>query len=370
MVSALSLISQAGTSIWLDDLSRERLIPAGKSRSLASFIAEDHVVGVTTNPAIFSQSISTSDLYREDIRKLANGGASAEEIITILTSDDVRSACDLFQEIYQKSEGIDGRVSIEVDPRLARDTKNTITEARQLWKLVDRPNVLIKVPATIEGLPAIRVLISEGISVNVTIIFSVERYNDVLGAFILGLEDRIAKNLPVTGIESVASFFISRVDSEIDAQLKSRGSSASLDLLGKAAIANARLAYQVFLEIEKSPRWRSLAARGAHIQRPLWASTGVKDKSYDDTRYVVDLIAPQTVNTMPEPTLNALKDHGKPSGDAITANIALSHQEISAIEAAGISLKSVAEKLEREGIDKFITPWMELIANVKSAVGR
>ncbi len=370
MVSSLSLISQGGTSIWLDDLSRERLVPTGKLRSLASLIMEDHVVGVTSNPAIFSQSISNSDLYRKDIRRLADGGATTEEIITILTSDDVRNACDLFQDIYLKSKGIDGRVSIEVDPRLARDTKNTISQARYLWKLVDRPNVLIKVPATVAGLPAIRALISEGISVNVTIIFSIERYKDVLDSFLLGLEDRIAKNLPVTEIESVASFFVSRVDSEIDAQLKSHGSSAHLQLLGKAAIANARLAYEVFLQMKNSLRWKSLAAFGAHIQRPLWASTGVKDKTYDDTRYVIDLMAPDTVNTMPETTLNAVKDHGKPNGDAITKNIALSHQEISAIEGIGISLESVAKKLESEGIDKFITPWIDLIENVEKATGR
>ena len=366
MSKTLAQISQAGTSIWLDDLSRERMIDNGKSRSLKSLIAEESVVGVTTNPAIFSSSISQSSLYSDDLKALAAKGYSAEQIITELTCSDVAKACDLFREVFLASGGVDGRVSIEVDPRFARDTEKTISQARDLWKKIDRPNLLIKVPATIEGLPAIQTLISEGISVNVTIIFSTKRYEQVLDAFIKGLEDRALKSLPLSDIHSVASF-ISRVDTEIDPRLKANASKEALDLLGKSAIANAHLAYQHFEEVLHSDRWQVLAKLGGNIQRPLWASTGVKDPKYDPTQYVMELVAPLCVNTMPEQTLNAVKAQGEFKGNSIPGKYLDAAGVINQLTSIGIDIEEVAEKLEREGIDKFIKPWLELIANVEAA---
>lgn len=365
MSSHLAAVVSSGTSIWLDDLSRERLIESATPNSLSFLIKNEFVTGVTTNPIIFSQAISKSDLYAGEIKALAKSGADAESIITKLTTDDVRGACDLFTEIHHKSNGIDGRVSIEVDPRLARDTKTTISQGKELWKLVNRPNLLIKVPATVEGLPAITALIADGISVNVTIIFSVERYREVLNAFMDGLEERLVNGKPVNEIHSVASFFISRVDSEVDSQLKALSEPNAASLLGKAAIANARLAYQEFIAVRASARWQLLSKNGAHIQRPLWASTGVKDKAYDDTRYVIELIGPDTVNTMPQGTLDAVKDHGVSRGDALTPNIKNAVADLAALKAVGISMVEVAIKLEREGIDKFVAPWIELIETVK-----
>jgi len=367
MSKTLAQISQAGTSIWLDDLSRERMIDNGKSRSLKSLITEESVVGVTTNPAIFSTSISQSSLYSDDLKALAAKGYSAEQIITELTCSDVAKACDLFREVFLATGGADGRVSIEVDPRFARDTKKTISQALDLWKKIDRPNLLIKVPATIEGLPAIQTLISEGISVNVTIIFSTKRYEQVLDAFIKGLEDRARKSLPLSDIHSVASFFISRVDTEIDPRLKASASKEALDLLGKSAIANAHLAYQHFEKVLHSDRWQVLAKLGGNIQRPLWASTGVKNPNYDPTQYVMELVAPLFVNTMPEQTLNAVNAQGEFKGNTISGKYLDAAGVINQLASIGIDIEEVAEKLEIEGIDKFIKPWLELIANVEAA---
>lgn len=364
MSKTLSEISAIGTSIWLDDLSRERMVAGGKARSLSELISNEYVVGVTTNPAIFSASISNSSLYHEEITQLSRTGADAEAIITALTTADVRNACDLFMPVYESSNGVDGRVSIEVDPRFARDTAATIAQAHELWSIVNRPNLLIKVPATIEGLPAIRKLISDGISVNVTIIFSVARYQEVLEAFISGLEDRRAKGLPLDGIHSVASFFISRVDTELDPRLKAQGHT---DFLGRAAIANARLAYQHFLSVKKSPRWQRLDSLSANIQRPLWASTGVKDPSYDPTMYVLKLVAPDTVNTMPEATLSAVRDSQLFEGESITPYFGDAEKTIDSLSTLGIAMNDVATKLESEGIDKFIKPWLQLIETVNQA---
>ena len=364
MTKSLADISAAGTSIWLDDLSRERMVKNGKARSLTDLIANEYVVGVTTNPAIFSASISGSDLYRDEISALSNSGADVEAIITALTTSDVRKACDLFMPVYQGSNGVDGRVSIEVDPRFARDTSSTLAQARELWRIVDRPNVLIKVPATVEGLPAIRTLISEGISVNVTIIFSVARYQEVLESFITGLEDRRTTGMSLDGIHSVASFFISRVDTEVDPRLKASGND---ELLGRAAIANARLAYKHFLSVKDSPRWKQLETSGAYIQRPLWASTGVKDPNYSPTKYVVELVAAQTVNTMPEATLSAVRDSLSGASDSITPFFSDAQNTIEKLAALGIDMDEVAVKLENEGIDKFIKPWLQLIEIVNQA---
>lgn len=363
MNEILSQISRSGTSIWLDDLSRERMVSGGKSRFLPDLISQEFVVGVTTNPAIFSAAITQSSLYSSDISRLASKGKTSEEIITELTTSDVAQACDYFAETYERTSGVDGRVSIEVDPRYARDTKSTIEQARSLWASIGKPNLLIKVPATAEGLPAIRTLISEGISVNVTIIFSVKRYEEVVDAFLGGLEDRIAKNSSITGIHSVASFFVSRVDTEIDARLRSAGHSTELQ--GRAALANARLAYQHFLSVKNSARWKNLESKGGSLQRPLWASTGVKDPAYPSDLYVTELVAPDTVNTMPESTLIAVRESGNFMGESITQHFDSSRAFLSSLMDMGIDIEEVADKLENEGIDKFIKPWLQLIDAVE-----
>lgn len=363
---SLEKISNAGVSVWLDDLSRERMVKGGKASYLPQLIENDFVVGVTTNPAIFSSAIANSELYKDDIASLYRRGLNSEEIITELTTSDVRQACNLFRSVFERTHGVDGRVSIEVDPRLARDTEGTIKQARELWNLVGASNVLIKVPATKEGLPAIRTLTAEGISVNVTIIFSVSRYQAVLDSFIAGLEDRLANGNSITDIHSVASFFISRVDTEIDGRLNDPEHQA---FKGRAALANARLAYEHFIEIESSERWRTLAKSGGNIQRPLWASTGVKDPNYRSTMYVLELVADKTVNTMPESTLSAVRSSADFSGDTITGKFAEARETLSQLANIGIDIEAVAAKLESEGIDKFIKPWMELIAVVERAKG-
>jgi transaldolase len=362
----LKQISDAGTSIWLDDLSRERLINTGSATSLEQLISKMSVVGVTTNPAIFSQAISNSELYREEMMELSQINSDPEFIIEELTCKDVQLACDRFSQIYDESRGVNGRVSIEVDPRSARATAETIKQARHLWEKIDRKNLLIKVPATIEGLPAIRTLISEGISVNVTIIFSTARYAQVLDAYISGLEDRVKSRLPIYNIQSVASFFISRVDSEIDRRLDLL--SESHPLRGKAAIANARLAYQHFEKVSLSKRWQSLENLGAAKQRPLWASTGVKDPSYPSTLYVTELVAADTVNTMPEVTLDALYREGNFAGSTASRGYQESQRTIEDLQKLNIDIDEVAVKLEEEGIHKFIQPWNSLIEVVRSQV--
>lgn len=357
-------ISAAGTSIWLDDLSRAKLTDTGP-HGLPHRITHDGVVGVTTNPSIFNAAISQGAEYAAAIAEMRS--ESAEQIISVLTTDDVRSACDLFTHVFIASDGIDGKVSIEVDPRSARDTEATISEGKSLWKLVDRPNAMIKVPATLEGLPAITELISRGISVNATLIFSVERYMQVFEAFILGLEKRIALGEDISEVTSVASFFVSRIDTAIDAQLKKMDSKSAQELLGKAAIANAALAYEAFEEVAKSSRWRNLQRQGARIQRPLWASTGVKDPAYADTRYVLGLIAEQTVNTMPQATLDAVIDHGDFSGDTISAHYPEAHTTFAMLAELGISMKDVTDFLEKDGVEKFSAAWMELLESVEKA---
>lgn len=355
-----SQVLKAGTSIWLDDLSRAKLTDTGP-HGLPTRISHDGVVGVTTNPSIFSAAISNGAEYASDVASMRS--APADEIVKKLTTDDVRAACDLFSDIYQKSGGFDGRVSIEVDPRLAHDTQATIDAGVQLWSIVDRPNVMIKVPATIEGLPAITALVAQGISVNVTLIFSIKRYGQVIDAYLSGLE----KCENPSAVHSVASFFISRIDSAVDSLLKSEGSVQALELLGKAAIANARLAYQLFEEKFSSERWAVLETRGANKQRPLWASTGVKDPAYPDTQYVVELIAPHTVNTMPQSTLDALIDHGVVRGDTIAGTYQDSIAILNALSVVGVSLDKVTQELEVDGVKKFAQAWEELLENVKVA---
>ena len=353
-------VASAGTSIWLDDLSRAK-ITGTDAHSLPSRIANSGVVGVTTNPSIFSSAISGAAEYSDDIAAMKS--ASVDEVVKKLTTDDVRLACDLFAPIFSSSKGFDGRVSIEVDSRLARDTDGTIAAGKELWAIVDRPNVMIKVPATIEGLPAITALIAAGISVNVTLIFSVKRYGQVIDAFMKGLEQ--CEN--PSQVHSVASFFVSRIDSTVDGLLKKNASPEAEALLGKAAIANAHLAYQLFEEKFASDRWSALSAKGSNKQRPLWASTGVKDPAYPDTLYVVELIAPETVNTMPQSTLDALIDHGVVRGNTISGNYADAVNVLKSLSDLGISLDQITTELEIDGVKKFAQAWDELLENVKAA---
>ena len=353
-------VSANGTSIWLDDLSRAKITSA-EPHALPARIKHSGVVGVTTNPSIFSAAISGAAEYAADIALMQ--AASVDEVVKKLTTDDVRQACDLFTSIYESSQGVDGRVSIEVDPRLAHDTDGTIAAGRELWAIIDRPNLMIKVPATVEGLPAITALIAAGISVNVTLIFSVKRYGQVIEAFMKGVEQCEDSST----VHSVASFFISRIDSSVDALLKKNGSPEATALLGKAAIANAHLAYQLFEEKFDSERWNALASKGAHKQRPLWASTGVKDPSYEDTRYVVELIAPDTVNTMPQSTLDALIDHGVIRGNTISGHYPQAVEVLKSLSALGISLDEITTELEIDGVKKFAQAWDELLENVKAA---
>ena len=360
MSANLQAVSDAGVSIWLDDLSRDRL----QSGSLAKLIADSNVVGVTTNPSIFSAAIKGSALYKEDVLALKAQGADTASIVNALTTSDVTSACDLFTDIYKNTNGVDGRVSIEVDPFFAHETEKTLEQGKSLWNQIARPNLLIKVPATMEGLPAIRELTAAGISVNVTLIFSVARYEMVMEAYLAGLEDRLAADLPLAGIHSVASFFVSRIDTEIDKRLDAINPDSPLR--GKSAIANAVLAYEAYLRVVESERWKSLASQGAAEQRPLWASTGVKDKKYDSTRYVIELIAPHCVNTMPEGTLNEVREHGVVRGDTITSNFEASHNHFAALKAAGIDFEDVVSFLESDGVKKFADAWQELLDNVSA----
>ncbi|AQA24107.1 transaldolase [Rhodococcus sp. MTM3W5.2] len=354
----LAALSQAGVSVWLDDLSRGRL----ESGNLAALVREKSVVGVTTNPTIFQGAITKGHEYTIQLKELAGRGANVDDTVRALTTDDVRDACDVLAPQFEASAGVDGRVSIEVDPRLAHETDATVAQAIELWKIVDRPNLLIKIPATLAGLPAITRVIAEGISVNVTLIFSVERHRAVMDAYLAGLEAAKAAGHDLSQIHSVASFFVSRVDSEIDARLEAIGTEEALALRGKAGLANARLAYAAYQEVfEGGSTYAALAAAGARVQRPLWASTGVKNPDYSDTLYVTELVAPNTVNTMPEKTMDAVADHGVIAGDTITGTAAASQQVFDALAAVGVSLPEVFEKLETEGVDKFEVSWNELL---------
>ncbi|MFL4480345.1 transaldolase [Paeniglutamicibacter sp. ORCA_105] len=357
-------LSDAGVSIWLDDLSRERLT----SGSLEALIKEKNVVGVTTNPSIFHAALSDGESYAAQVAELAAAGMDAEEAVFKITSDDVAAACDLFAPIAAASGGADGRVSIEVDPRLARKTAETIAEAKVLHEMVGRENVLIKIPATVEGLEAIAETLAAGISVNVTLIFSLERYRAVINAFLTGLEAAKANGHDLSKLHSVASFFVSRVDTEIDARLNAIGTDEALALRGKAGVANARLAYQVYEETFTSERWNVLAAAGANAQRPLWASTGVKDPALPDTLYVTELCAPNTVNTMPEKTLEATADHAEITGNAVSGSYAEANAVLDALAALGVSYNDVVAKLEVEGLQKFEAAWNELLTDLDASL--
>ncbi|MEU4807250.1 transaldolase [Actinosynnema sp. NPDC023587] len=356
----LAALSDAGVSIWLDDLSRERL----DTGNLADLIAHQRVVGVTTNPTIFASALAKGEAYDQQVRELVARGADTDAAVREITTSDVRHACDLFRSLHESTDGVDGRVSIEVDPRLANDTEATVAEARDLAKAVDRPNLLVKIPATVEGLPAITSVLAEGISVNVTLIFSTARYRDVMEAFVAGLEQAKANGHDLRGIHSVASFFVSRVDTEIDKRLEALDTPRAAELRGQAAIANARLAYAAFQETFRGERWDALAAEGARPQRPLWASTGVKDPAYSDTRYVDELVVAGTVNTMPEKTLEAVADHATITGDTVTGRAAQAQEVFDSLAEVGIDLDDVFAVLETEGVDKFEKSWAELLDTV------
>lgn len=360
MSDPLSALTDAGVSVWLDDMSRERLV----SHSLEALVRDRHVVGITTNPTIFQKALSKGSAYDEQMRDLALRGVDVGEAVRSVTAMDVRSACDVLRPVYEATDGVDGRVSIEVDPRISHDPDRTIAEARALWWLVDRPNLYVKIPATLEGLPAISQCLAEGISVNVTLIFSLDRYDEVMDAFLQGMERCRAVGGDLARLGSVASFFVSRVDTEVDARLDKIGTEEAKELRGKAAIANARVAYEHYERIFTGKRWQSLAAAGARPQRPLWASTGVKDPAYDDTRYVVELVAPGVVNTMPEPTLDAVADHGRIRGDTVRSSYAEAHEILDSLAGVGIDYAEVVCLLETEGVEKFEASWNELIESV------
>ncbi|MFP5021372.1 transaldolase [Pseudonocardia phyllosphaerae] len=361
----LAALAAAGVSIWLDDLSRERLT----SGNLADLIENKSVTGVTTNPTIFAGALSDGAAYDAQVHELAERGADVDAAIREITVADVQQACDLFSGTWERTGGVDGRVSLEVDPRLAHDTEKTTAQALDLWKAVDRPNLLVKIPATEEGLPAITRAISEGISVNVTLIFSVARYKEVMDAYLTGLEQALANGQDLSRIHSVASFFVSRVDSEIDKRLEALGSDDALALRGKAAVANSRLAYAAFRDAFSGERWEALKAKGAHAQRPLWASTGVKNPDFSDTLYVTELVVPETVNTMPEKTLEAFADHGEVEGDKVTDTAGAAQQVFTDLEGVGIDLDEVYLALEDEGVDKFEKSWTELQDTVRDQLG-
>ena len=349
----------------LDDLDRHRI----ESGDLARLMADDDVRGVTTNPTIFAKALSgETSAYGPQLAELASAGASVDEAVRALTTTDVRSACDVFHDLWVSSDGVDGRVSIEVDPRLAREAAETILQARLLHGMVDRGNVLIKIPATAEGLPAITQVLGSGISVNVTLIFSIERYAEVIQAWMSGLELAAANGHDLSTIESVASFFVSRMDSAVDARLDKMDSDEARALRGQAALASARLAWGVYQDAMASPRWQALAAKGAHPQRPLWASTGVKDPAFPDTRYVIDLVVRGCVNTMPEATLRAVADHGVFEGDTVSGTQAASRQIWDRLEELGISESAICQELEDEGVEKFEASWNELLDTVRTAL--
>jgi transaldolase len=372
MTTPLEDLTGAGVAIWLDDLSRELL----RTGELERLVRDRSVVGVTTNPTIFQKALEKGDAYDEQVRDLALREVGVDESTRAITTYDVRWACDVLRPVVDATGGLDGRVSLEVDPRLAHETERTVAEARALWWLVDRPNLYIKIPATRAGLPAITQCLREGISVNVTLIFSLARYRDVLDAFLTGLEQRRADGNDVGDVASVASFFVSRVDSEIDSRLdvlaKESGDDTRVEaarrLRGQAAIANARMAFQVYEEVMASARWQELAAAGAAPQRPLWASTGVKDPAYEDTRYVVDLVAPGTVNTMPGPTLEAVADHGRVTGPTGAGGYDAARATLDELAALGIDVEEIVELLEREGVKKFEDSWQQLVDQVERAL--
>lgn len=361
MNERLKALSEAGVSIWLDDLSRERI----ESGNLAQLVNTHHVVGVTTNPTIFAQAIAKGTGYSERIKGL--GTSDVSEVMWTLMVDDVRDACDLLLAVYEESAGVDGRVSIEVDPTFAHDAEKTFSMAKELWARVNRPNLMIKIPATLTGLAAVTESIANGISVNVTLIFGVDRYEKVMEAYFAGLEKALENGIDISTIHSVASFFVSRVDTDVDPQL---GKLGRPELGGAAAVANARLAYEAFVKMHGQDRWRKLVQRGANVQRPLWASTGMKNPNYPDTLYISELVVANSVNTMPESTLFAYADHGPAPRDLVTDNYSDAKKLFAELAAIGISYEELTARLEREGLQKFVESWADLEKTVSQALAK
>jgi transaldolase len=354
----LAALSAAGVSVWLDDLSRDRL----RSGSLQQLIDTRGVVGVTTNPTIFQNALSHGQAYDADITELTAQGVDADSAIRTIITDDVRAACDVLRPQWEASDGVDGRVSIEVDPRLAHDTEATVAQAAELWRIVDRPNLFIKIPATSAGIPAITATLAQGVSVNVTLIFSVQRHRQVMDAYLAGLEAARRAGRDLSQIHSVASFFVSRVDTEVDDRLEKIGCAAALALRGQAGIANAQLAYAAYQEVfENGTRYAALSYDGARVQRPLWASTGVKNPAYPDTMYITGLVARHTVNTIPEPTLEAVAEHGVITGDTITGTAPQARAVFDGLTQVGVDLGEVFVNLENQGVAKFEASWEELL---------
>jgi len=360
MTERLKALSEAGVSIWLDDLSRERI----ETGNLAELVKNKFVVGVTTNPTIFASAISEGERYDDEVRSLVADGADVDKVVLELTTSDVQAACDVLRPTYDATDGVDGRVSIEVAPTLAFDTDATLASARELWSAVDRENLFIKIPATTEGAPAITDALADGISVNVTLIFGLGRYASVMDAYLEGLEKALEAGQDLSRIHSVASFFVSRVDTEIDKRLEEIGSDEALALRGKAGVANARLAYRDYQKFFEGERWARLAEAGANTQRPLWASTGVKNPDYSDTMYVSELVVANTVNTMPEKTMEAFADHGEVDGDQVTGNYDHAQQVMDDLKSVGIDYDDVIATLEQEGVEKFSKSWQELMDTV------
>ncbi|TQK19414.1 transaldolase [Microbacterium sp. SLBN-154] len=364
MTTPTARLVEEGVSIWLDDLSRQRI----ESGNLAGLIESRNVSGVTTNPTIFAGALAKGEDYEAQVTALSDDGADVDRTIFEITTDDVRSAADILRPVFDATDGVDGRVSIEVSPDLAHDTAATVAEAKKLWDRVDRPNVHIKIPATLAGLPAITEVLAEGISVNVTLIFSLERYAAVIDAYLSGIEKAREAGHDISAIHSVASFFVSRVDTEVDKRLESIGTDEARALKSRAGVANARLAYELYEREFATDRATALLEAGARVQRPLWASTGVKDPALPDTLYVTELVAPGTVNTMPEKTLEATFDHGEVTGDTVTGNYADAHAVFDQLKAVGVDFDDVTDVLEKEGVEKFIASWHELQGTVAAAL--
>ncbi|SJN24862.1 Transaldolase [Microbacterium esteraromaticum] len=362
MSTPTAQLSAAGVSIWLDDLSRTRI----ESGNLQQLIDTRNVVGVTTNPTIFANAMSddSDTSYDAQVQELAADGATAEEAVFAATTQDVGAALDVFRPVWEATNHVDGRVSIEVSPDLAHDTEGTIAQAKKLWDKIDRPNLLVKIPATKAGLAAITESIAAGISVNVTLIFSLERYAEVIDAYLTGLEKAQAAGIDLSTIQSVASFFVSRVDTETDKRLAAIGTDEALALKSKAGLANARLAYELYEKTFAGDRAKGLLDAGANLQRPLWASTGTKDPNLSDTLYVTELVAPGVVNTMPEKTMEATFDHGVVKGDTVTGGYAEAHQVFADLKSVGVDFDDVTQVLEDEGVEKFIDSWHDLLKKV------
>ena len=359
-MNPLVQLSRLGQSVWLDFITRDLL----RSGELSRLIVEDGLRGMTTNPTIFEKAIAGSTLYDADIRRLAAAGNNPGRVVEALAVADVRTACDAFRPLYESTEGRDGFVSIEVSPELAYDTEGTVVDARRLWQTADRPNLMVKIPGTKEGLPAIERCLSEGLNVNVTLLFALERYAEVREAYLAALEARVQRGLPIDRIASVASFFVSRVDGRVDKQIAQKGPDVKA-LAGTIAIANAQVAYADFTQTFFGDRWDALAKRGARVQRPLWASTSTKDPSYSDVYYVEALIAPDTVNTIPPETLAAYRDHGEPKV-RIPQAIPAARERLAKLAAAGINLVQDTAFLEKDGVEKFSASWAALLKVVES----